>query len=165
RIGILQYGLWPSPEIKIEYMRHKKLSLFNLHRILTWKSKIMTIKQVKMGAFVGYGNSFQAAEDLSVGIVPVGYANGYSRVLSNSGTVIVNGKRVAVLGNVNMNSLVIDLRHIPQARPGDEVILIGEAGANEISVASFGELSNQLNYELLTRLPMDIPRLCQEQGG
>lgn len=162
RIGILQYGFWPSPEIKIEYLRQNKLPDFNLHRVITWKSRLMAIKKVSMGEFIGYGNSYQASEDMLVGIVPVGYSGGYSRMLSNSGRVLVRGIRTSVLGNVNMNSFVISLQQVGEAQVGDEVILIGTADGLEISVASFGELSSQLNYELLTRLPMDIPRLYRK---
>ncbi|UAY56667.1 alanine racemase [Arachidicoccus terrestris] len=163
RIGILQYGFWPSPEIKIEYLRSNKLPNFNLHRVITWKSRLMAIKKVSMGEFIGYGNSYQASEDMQVGIVPVGYSNGYSRTLSNSGRVLIRGVRTTVLGNVNMNSFVISLQQVQDAQVGDEVVLIGAADDLEISVASFGELSNQLNYELLTRLPMDIPRIYLNQ--
>lgn len=159
RIGILQYGLWPSQEIKIEYLKRKKLAAFNLHRVLSWKTKLMAIKMVNMGEFIGYGTSFQASRDMPIGIVPVGYANGYSRALSNSGRVIINGIRSGVIGTVNMNLLMIDLTDSPHAKPGDEVILIGQSGDAEVSIASFGELSQQLNYELLSRLPMDIPRI------
>lgn len=159
RIGILQYGFWPSPEIKIEYLHRKKISKFNLQRVLTWKSRLMNIKKIRVGEYIGYGNSYQASDDMIIGNVPVGYANGYSRVLSNSGRVLVGDVRAGVVGNVNMNSISIDLRHAPNAQSGDEVILIGEKGEKEISVASFGELSNQLNYELLSRLPENIPRM------
>jgi len=159
RIGILQYGFWPSPEIKIEYLRKHKLANFNLHRVITWRSRLMSVKKVQMGEFIGYGTSYQASEEILIGIVPVGYSNGYSRMLSNSGRVLIDGVRTSVIGNINMNSFAISLQQIGTAKIGDEVILIGSAGALEISVASFGELSSQLNYELLTRLPMDIPRL------
>lgn len=158
RIGILQYGFWPSQEIKIEYLLQNRLSIFNLKRVLTWKSQVISVKEVKMGSFIGYGDAFRADSDMKIGVVPVGYANGSSRALSNSGTLIIDQKRSLVLGNVNMNSLIIDLRNNEKAQSGDEVILIGSDGDSEISVASFGELSNQLNYELLTRLPLDIPR-------
>lgn len=158
RIGIFQYGLWPSQEIKIEYLRRKKLTEYNLRRVLTWKTTLMALKKVNMGEYIGYGTSYQASEELSIGVVPVGYANGYSRTLSNSGRMLIRNVRTAVLGNVNMNSTTIDLNNVPDAQIGDEVVLIGTMDGMEISVASFGELSNQLNYELLTRLPIDIPR-------
>src|SRR5690606_8112791 len=136
RIGILQYGLWPSPEIKIEFLRKRKLSVFHLHRVLSWESRLLVVKDVKMGQFIGYGNNYQAAEDMRIGVVPVGYADGYSGMLRNSGTVLIDGVRAAVLGNVNMSSIVIDLRNIPNAEVGDRVVLIGMDGENEISVAS-----------------------------
>ena len=158
RIGILQYGLWPNQEIKIEYLRRNKLSSFSLHRVLSWKTKIMATKEVKMGEFISYGSSYQASHDMLIGIAPVGYVNGYSRELSNSGRVIVNQARTGVIGMVNMNCMAIDLTDIPNTKVGDEVILIGEKDGFEISVASFSETSNQLNYESLSRLPMDIPR-------
>lgn len=163
RIGILQYGFWPSPEIKFEYMHRNKLHEFNLHRVLTWKSRLMNIKKVKMGEYIGYGNSYQASRDMVIGNVPVGYSNGYSRVLSNSGRVLIDNVRSGVLGNVNMSSLSVDLGQSPNAKAGDEVILIGEQEGKEISVASFGELSNQLNYELLSRIPESIPRIVLEK--
>lgn len=158
RIGILQYGFWPSPEIKIQYLLENGLDYFYLKRIITWKSKIIQVKTTPKGAFIGYGEAYRADAEMCVGIVPVGYANGYSRALSNSGTVLIHNKRALVLGNINMNLMIVDLRNIPEAAVGSEVILIGSQGNSEITVASFGELSNQLNYELLTRLPIDIPR-------
>lgn len=158
RIGILQYGFWPSPEIKIQYLLENGLEYFYLKRIITWKTKIIQVKTTPKGAFIGYGEAYRADAAMRVGIIPVGYANGYSRALSNSGTVLIHNKRALVLGNINMNLMIVDLRNIPEAEIGSEVILIGSQGDSEITVASFGELSNQLNYELLTRLPIDIPR-------
>ena len=162
RIGILQYGFWPSPEIKIEFLRNRRLSDFNLLRVMSWSTKLMSIKKVNMGEFIGYGNSYQASEDMLIGIVPVGYSNGYSRALSNSGRVLINGTRTSVLGTINMNLFAISLQQVENPQIGDPVVLIGTAKGLEISVASFGELSSQLNYELLTRLPQDIPRIAVE---
>ncbi|HET8573953.1 MAG TPA: alanine racemase [Edaphocola sp.] len=158
RIGILQYGLWPNQETKIEFLRKNNLPSYDLKRVLTWKTEIMAVKEVSMGDFIGYGVSYQAAHDMKIAIIPAGYSNGYSRVLSNSGGVIIHGVRAGIVGTVNMNVLMVDLTGVPPCKPGDSVTLIGEEGEAEISVSSFGELSNQLNYELLTRLPMDIPR-------
>src|SRR5690606_48435 len=139
--------------------KKKKLTAFNLHRVISWKTRLMAVKMVNMGEFIGYGTSYQASRDMAIGIVPVGYANGYSRALSNSGRIIVNGIRSGVIGTINMNHLMVDLTDAPSEQPGDAVILIGESGEAEVSIASFGELSQQLNYELLSRLPMDIPRI------
>ena len=158
RIGIMHYGFWPSPEIMVEYMSKKQLVISPLKRIISWKSYVMSIKDVPAGAFVGYGSSFFAHHKMKMAVVPIGYAHGFSRGLSNVGMVLIQGIRVPVIGTVNMNCISVDVSLCGEIDLGDEVIMIGEDGEHEVSVASFGEMSNQLNYELLTRLPHDIPR-------
>jgi len=159
RVGIMQYGFWPNRETFINYLSRKTDKTDPLKRVITWKSKIMTTHVVKRGEFIGYGISYMAENDTKIAIVPVGYAHGYSRSLSNQGRVLINGQRMGIIGMVNMNMLIVDITNIPESKSGDEVVLIGKQGKLEISVASFGELSIQLNYELLTRLPQDIPRI------
>lgn len=159
RIGILAYGFWPSRETYIQYIKDNGLgSKDPLARVITWKSQIMSMKSVKRGEFIGYGTSYMASRDMEIAAIPVGYAYGYSRNLSNLGRVLIHGKRVGVVGIVNMNMMVIDLTDIKEAKKGDEVVLIGKQKNESVSVAAFGELSNQPNYELLTRLPKDLPR-------
>ncbi|QSE99384.1 alanine racemase [Fulvivirga lutea] len=160
RIGILQYGFWPSKETFIDYVSKVKTPDRNdpLKRVISWKSSVMSVKYVTTGEFIGYGTSFLAQQDMKIAAVPVGYSHGYSRVLSNLGRALVNGIRVGVIGLVNMNMMMLDITEVEEVEVGDEVILIGGYNGLEISVASFGELSNQLNYELLTRLPQRIPR-------
>ncbi|HET8860273.1 alanine racemase [Marivirga sp.] len=166
RIGILLYGFWPSQETFIAYQKsnghgHDGLNRRVKHplkRVISWRSKIMSVKEVPVGEFVGYGTSYQAAKKMKIATVPVGYAYGFARSLSNQGRLIVNGKRVAVIGTVNMNLMIINVTECKNVSKGDEVIMIGSNGKVNVSVASFSELSNQLNYELLSRLPMDIPR-------
>lgn len=159
RVGIMQYGFWPSRETFINYLNGRADKSDPLKRVITWKSKIMTTHVVKPGEFIGYGTSYMAENDTRIAIVPVGYAHGYSRSLSNQGRVLIRGQRVGVIGMVNMNMLIVDITNVPESAIGDEVVLIGKQGDLEISVSSFGELSIQLNYELLTRLPQDIPRI------
>lgn len=158
RVGIMHYGFWPSKEIYIEQLRAHDEPKLLLQRVLSWHSKVMSVKSVKTGEFIGYGTTFLASEDKKIATVPIGYSHGFARSLSNTGRVLINGKRVSVLGIVNMNALVIDISRAPDTKKGDEVVLIGKQAGLELSVASFGELSEQLNYELLTRLPLDIPR-------
>jgi len=159
RIGIAQYGFWPSQETMIQHMAKKEITEDPLKRLITWKSKVMSVKEVRQGDFVGYGTSFQARNRTRIAIVPMGYASGYGRSLSNQGSVLINGKRAPVIGTVNMNMLIADLGDDNEVREGDEVVLIGLQKENALTVASFSEFSNQLNYELLTRLPQDIPRI------
>jgi alanine racemase len=159
RIGILQYGFWPSIEIYIEYMLKHSPVKDPLRRVISWKSQVMNIKQVQMGSFIGYGTTYLAQRDMRIAILPVGYALGFSRSLSNQGRALIRGMRVPVIGIVNMNSLAIDITDVEEVNHGDIVTLIGRDTDVEISVSSFSELSDQLNYELLTRLPAHIPRI------
>ncbi len=162
RVGILLYGLWPSRETYIYHVRNRKSKEDPLRRVISWKSRIMNTKKVKTGEFIGYGTSFLAQDDLEIASVPVGYGHGFSRSLSNSGRVLVHGHRVSVVGVVNMNMMMINVSDIDHVRKGEEVVLIGRQEDLEISIASFGEFSDQMNYELLTRLPMNIPRIVTD---
>ncbi len=158
RVGILQYGFWPSQEIMIHYLQSKRNQEDPLERLITWKSEVMSIKEVKVNQFVGYGTSYLTDAPKVLATIPVGYAYGYSRSLSNQSRVIVNGHYAPVAGIINMNLLTVDISHIPGVEVGDEAILVGNQEDKEIPVSSFSDISNQLNYELLTRIPADIPR-------
>lgn len=159
RIGILQYGFWPSTESFIGYLQGKNDRRGPLERVISWKSKVMSTKEVQAGEFIGYGNSYMARQDMKIAAVPVGYADGYARSLSNFGRILINQHRVGVVGTVNMNMLLADITDVPETEKGDEVVLIGSQGDLTISVAAFGEMSDQLNYELLTKLSTSIPRI------
>ena len=158
RVGIIQYGFWPSYETFIDYSSDLMDKTDPLSRIISWKSLVMDIKTVNRGEYIGYGNIYLAGKEMKIATIPIGYGNGYSRALSNIGRVLIKGIRTAVLGKVNMNLISIDVTGIPGVEKGDEVVLIGRQGKMEISVADFGDASKQINYELLTRLPEDLPR-------
>jgi alanine racemase len=160
RIGIAQYGFWPSRET---YMHLAKSSGLRrdydpLKRVLTWKSEVMSTKWVEEGEFIGYGNVYLAGRRMRIATVPIGYAHGFGRNLTNTGYVLINGERAGVVGLVNMNMITVDITDIEGAEKGSEVVLIGRQGKDEITVASFGEMTNNLNYEVLVRLPAAIPR-------
>lgn len=159
RVGIMQYGFWPSKEVKMAYLAKNKKIDDPLKRVISWKSKVMSVKQVPAGEYIGYGNVAMAETDIKVVTVPVGYAHGFSRSLSNQGRVLIAGLRLNIIGMVNMNMIIVDATNLPDVKKGDEVVLIGNQGEQSISVSSFSDLSDQLNYELLTRLPHDIPRI------
>ena len=159
RIGIMQYGFWPNQETFIHYIHNKTNKRDPLRRVLRWISETMDVKAVKQGEFIGYGNFFQANKNMKIAIVPIGYYDGFSRSLSNQGKVLIKNQRVSVIGMVNMNMIICDVTKLPNIAIGDEVVMIGKQGRNQLSVASFSELSNLVNYELLTRLPKDINRI------
>ncbi len=158
RVGIWQYGFWPTLETYIQYISKQMDRTDPLQRVISWKSQVMSIKKVKTGEFVSYGTAYLANEDKVIAIVPVGYSHGYSRSLSNQGRVLVGGQRAAVIGSVNMNMLIVDVTNIPDVKRGDDVVLIGAQNGIQISLASFADFNNQLNYELLARLPGNIKR-------
>lgn len=164
RIGIAQYGYWPSEEIKLHNLLSKNISFTQtpLKRILTWKSEIMSIEHVEAGEFISYGNFFQARKKTKIATIPVGYFHGYRRSLSNVGFVLINGKKAPIIGMVNMSMMIVDVTGNAGVQKGDEVVLIGKQGKQTITVASFSELSNLVNYEFLVRLPMQIPRIVKK---
>jgi alanine racemase len=159
RVGIMQYGFFPSREVWVEYSSKQKAVESPLNRLISWKTKVMDVKSVKGGEYIGYGTSYLANNDMRIALIPVGYGYGYSRSLSNQGRVLIREQRLSVIGTVNMNMIPVDVTHAEGVEKGDEVVLIGNQGDQEISVSSFGDFSDQVNYELLTRLPIDIPRV------
>ncbi len=159
RIGIMQYGFWSSREVFLRYLNNKTGYNNPLQRVITWKSEVMSTKTVKTGKFISYGTTYLATEDIKTAVVPVGYSFGYSRSLSNRGRVLINGVRCSVIGLVNMNMITIDVTRAGDVKPGDEVIIIGEQNDMAISVDSFSEITQQINYEILSRLSRDIPRI------
>lgn len=161
RIGIMQYGFWPSPEVLVNFYNAKRKNDNPLKRIISWKTQVMSVKKVKRGEFVGYGTSFMADANMKIACVPVGYAHGYGRSLSNVGRVLINGERCVVIGSINMNMMVVDVTLLEHIKRGDEVVLIGDQADKQLSVSSFSDYSNLLNYELLTRLSADIPRIIK----
>lgn len=159
RLGIAQYGFWPSRETYMHILKqNRSFAEDPLIRVLNWKSEIMSTKWVEEGEFIGYGNVFLTSRKIRIATVPIGYTHGFGRNLTNTGYVLINGERARVVGIVNMNMLTVEITDMPDAKKGDEVVMIGKQNGQEITVASFGEMSNNLNYEVLTRLPAGIPR-------
>ena len=163
RIGIAQYGFWPSQET---YMSRLKLNggVMDdpLHRVITWKSHVMSMKYLEPGEYVNYGNIYLTSRHQKAAAVPIGYAHGFARQLSNRGMVLIRGQRAPVMGVVNMNMMMVDVTDIDHVEKGDEVTIIGGEGENSISVASFSDMSDYLNYEALIRIPSNIPRFVVE---
>jgi alanine racemase len=161
RVGIAQYGYWPSRESRMFFLKQngRGRRASPLRRVLKWRSRVMDVKSVPSGEFVGYGNHYQTTRRTRLAAVPVGYYHGFARDLSNLGHVLIRGQRCPVVGLVNMNMMTVDITDNRLARIGDEVVLIGNQGDQEITVGAFGEMSQDLNYEVLVRLPAEIPRI------
>jgi len=158
RVGIMQYGGWPSVETYVHYLTNRKNKKNPLKPVLSWESCIMNIKNVKAGEYIGYGNHYLAEEDMKIATVPVGYTDGYSRALGNQSQVIIKGRVVNVIGVINMNLLIVDITSFDKIKIGDKVTLVGRDGDQAINFSSFSSKGKELNYEVLSRLPEKIPR-------
>jgi len=164
RIGIAQYGFWPSRETRMHYVlenaRNGRKQFHDpLKRVLTWKSKVMNVREINPGQFIGYGTSYMTTDRQKVASIPIGYHHGFARSLSNLGHVLIRGRRAPVVGMVNMHAIFVEVSKIPNVERGEEVVIIGKQGKAEITVGSFSDLSNFQNYEILARLPYNIPRI------
>ncbi|MGI9527143.1 MAG: alanine racemase [Weeksellaceae bacterium] len=159
RIGIMQYGFFPTKEVMVNYFAENQIVDDPLRRVLSWKSQVMNVKEVKTGEFIGYGTAYFASRDMKIATIPIGYGYGFPRSFTNLGNVLIRGTYAPVVGIVNMNSFSVDITDISSVEIGDAVTIIGSDGGLEISVSSFSDISNQVNYELLVRLPDDIPRI------
>ncbi len=159
RVGVTQYGFWPSPDVYYHHLQEVgKLADNPLRRIISWKTDIMDIRDVEEGEFIGYGTAYQATQSMTIAVLPLGYSNGYPRAQSNRGYVLIKGKKARITGLINMNLFMVDISHIPDAKVGDEVILVGRQKNKSINISSFTQVTHLLNNEMLSRLPSDIPR-------
>ena len=130
--------------------------------ILSLKTRIVYVKDVPAGGSISYGRSFIADKPMKVATLPLGYGDGYLRALSNKGEVLVRGQRCRVLGNVTMDMLMIDISHVPGAAVGDEVVIVGQQGGAEITLAELAQKAGTIDYELCTLLMPRVPRIYKE---
>jgi len=156
RAGISLYGLYPSKEVG----RDRVL----LQPALSWYSHLVCVKALPRGQSVSYGGTFTAQEDMRIATVPVGYGDGYPRSLSNKGYVLLHGKKAPVLGRVCMDQFMVDVSHIPDAKEGDRVVLLGTDGGERISAELLGEMSGRFHYELVCDIGKRIPRIYRREG-
>lgn len=130
-----------------------------LEPILTLRSRVARIKRIEPGDSVGYGTTFTASEPMTVATIPVGYADGYNRALSNRGTVLIRGMRAPVIGRVSMDLITVDVTEFPVVEVGDPVTLIGRNGNEEVSAEEIAQLLGTISYEVFCAISSRIPRL------
>ncbi len=156
RAGISLYGMWPSDEVQKENL--------DLAPALSLKSCIVFLKELEEGRTVSYGATYRTEGRQRIATIPVGYGDGYPRSLSNRGYVLVHGQKAPICGRICMDQFMVDVTHIPEAREGDEVTLVGTEGEERISMEGIGELSGRFNYEFACNLGKRIPRLYKKGG-
>jgi len=150
RVGIGTYGLWPSRETFVSVHQYNKPSV-DLQPVMSWKTVITQIKKLEPDEYVGYGRTFRTSRKTNLAIIPVGYANGYPRSLSGRSYVLVCGKRAPLVGRVMMNMSLIDVTDIPEAKPGDEVVLLGKQLGESVTAENIATWIDTINYEIVTR--------------
>jgi len=150
RPGISMYGMNPSSEWE---------PVFDLHPALTLKSTVSRVRELPTGAGVSYGRTFVTSRPTTAALVPVGYGDGYHRILTNKGVVLVRGKRAPIIGRVCMDQFVVDVTGIPGVQQDDEVVLVGRQGDERISAEEIGRLAGSINYEVTTGL---LPRVVRK---
>jgi alanine racemase len=150
RPGIMLYGSYPSPSLK------DKVSL---RRVMCWKSHIADLKKVPAGYPISYGRTFVTKRPSLIAAVPVGYADGYNRLLSNRGEVLLKGKRAPVVGRVCMDWTMVDVTDIPGAEVGEEVVLMGGQLDQEITPEEIGGWIGTISYEIFCSVGKRVQRI------
>lgn len=162
RVGISQYGFWSSRETLLSYelgAENRDEAALSLRPVLTWKTRLSQVKWVQAGASVGYGCSYKTTRRSRIGILPIGYSDGYDRGWSSASHVLVRGCRAPVCGRICMNLVMVDLTDVPGAALEDEVVLIGSQGDWEVSADELAGLIGTIHYEVVARLSRDIRRV------
>ena len=160
RAGIALYGIWPSAETRAAVD-----GAIELEPALTWATKLVTVREVEAGRSVGYGCTFHTARASRIGVLPIGYAEGLPRALSNTGEALVHGTRVPFVGRVCMNMAFVDVTDVPHARAGSRVTLVGVDGGERIEANELAARAGTIGYELVARLPHDVPRRYHESAA
>ena len=149
RAGIILYGISPLPELQ-------KI----LKPAMTWKTRIGLVRDLPKGSSISYGRTFITSRPMRVATLTAGYADGYPRHLSNrDAAVLVHGQRCALLGRVTMDLMMIDVSHLENVDPGEEVVLLGKQGSEEISAHELGERAGTITWEITTRIAARVRRI------
>ncbi|HHT9135903.1 MAG TPA: alanine racemase [Candidatus Wunengus sp. YC60] len=150
RPGLSLYGLYPSEDVSRE---------IGIKPVITFKTRIIHIKDMDAGDVVGYGRAYTIAKLTRVATLPLGYGDGYNRLLSNQGKVIIRGKKASIIGRVCMDQCFVDVTNIKDVSVGDEVVLYGSQGQETISIESIAKQINTIPYEVACNISKRVPRI------
>lgn len=151
RVGLIMYGLFP-------HFEKEEINKVNLKPALSFKTRVVYLKKVSAGTPLSYGGTYVTERDTQIVTLPVGYADGYSRRLSNKGYVLINGKRYKISGRVSMDMVLVDVGQ-DKVNVGDEVVLIGEQKGQVISADEIAQLDDTINYEVVCGIGKRVPRV------
>ncbi len=150
RPGVMMYGYYPSPEVSRSVP---------LRPAMTLKTRVLFVKRVERGTSISYGRQFIASEPTTIATLPVGYADGYNRLLSNQAEVLIRGRRYPVVGRVCMDQILVNLGPESDVQPGEEVVLLGRQGEEEISIYAICEKLRTIPYEVTCWVSSRVPRV------
>lgn len=156
RAGIGLYGYLPQ---------HGIGDTMGIEPILSWHTKVVHVKQVEEGTSISYGRTYTAKGPRIVATLPVGYGDGYSRLLSNRGWVLIKGRRAPIIGNICMDQMMVDVTNIPGVEIGEDVVLIGQQGEESILADELAGLCGTISYEVLTNIGSRVPRIYIDGSG
>lgn len=151
RAGISIYGLYPSEEVNKAKVKLKPA--------MSLKARIAQIKKVPKGVSISYGRTYETSTEETIATLPIGYADGYTRLLSNKAQVLVRGKKAPIVGRICMDQCMINISGIPNVEVGEEVVLFGSQGQEHISVEDLANLIGTINYEVVCMISARVPRL------
>jgi alanine racemase len=150
RPGIGLYGISPNENVRVSD---------ELHPILEWKTRVLTLKQIQKGDTVGYGRTYAAKKREKIANISIGYADGYPRLLSNTGYVVIGGKRCPVRGRVSMDLTTVDVGGLSSVREGSLVTLIGGEGKARVTAWDIAHWAKTIPYEILCGISLRVPRV------
>jgi alanine racemase len=150
RPGLMLYGVYPAREMERRV---------ELRPALSWKTRILQLKTLPAGSSIGYGRTFVTKRKSAIATLPVGYADGYHRLLSNRGAALVRGQRAPIVGRISMDLTMIDVTDIRGVSQGDEVVLLGRQGDETISADEMAGWAETISYEILTSISARVPRV------
>ena len=140
RPGLILYGIYPDAAVK---------NRISIKQAMSFKTKLIQVKNVKKGTYIGYCCTYKAPSDMAIGVVPVGYNQGIPWSFSNKGCMLLRGRRVSILGRVSMDQVVLDLREIENPGIGEEIVITGTQVQEELGIEELAELSNTIPYEIV----------------
>jgi len=150
RPGLMLYGLYPSREAQ---------RIVSLRPVMSVKARVIFVKDVPKGRGISYGQTFVAKKPMRMATISIGYNDGFTRALSNKAEVLIGGRRCRVLGRVTMDQTVVDVTHVPRARIGSEVVVIGRQGREMILADELAAHAGTINYEIVCSLGNRLPRV------
>ena len=157
RPGIATYGLYPSDEVNKNQV--------DLKPVMTFKSRIVQLKRVPAGFSISYGITFQTKKPTTIATVPVGYADGFNRLLSNRGHMLVHGQKVPIVGRVCMDLTMLDVGGVPDVAIEDEVVVFGQQAKAALTADEIASDLNTINYEIVSTITGRVPRVYVKKSS